>query len=570
MANIYCSSVAYTAVAQFAVSTAYTVGQIVRQLAAPTVGNERCFRCTTAGTSAGTEAAWNLSKSATTTQGTAVFTEVTGVETYQAPGAWAAPHARLQTAGASGWMAAGDTIYVAHNHAETQGASVTVAIQATTGTSTRSYVLCVDAGATGHVPPIAGDRRATATFTITGNFALTWNAGNCYIYGLTFHLQSGGNNNQSNAFSTTFSSHIVMEACAIRLLSTANSSVNFGPNLGGKLEWINTTLYFGNVTAQLTYKGSFVWRNTPSAFSGSVPVGANAVLADPAASLFCADGVDLSAISNKLLTQSIPGSRAVVTGCRLASTAVLTVGAASSLRADFINCDSGGAVYRNEVHATEGDMTTETVAVVASGASDGTTPVSWKIVTPAAGITLSPGYSFEALPIAVWNSSTGSSRTVAVEAILNGAGLLTNAGLWMEIQYLGTAGSTLASTVSTGAGILGTASSLPASSADWTAGAPLRANSTVYNAGTVVKLASNPGRLFFCTSTGTTAASEPAGYASAVDGGSVTDGTVVFRAGVRMKLSAAITPQIAGLIRVTPKVGVANTTLYIDPLLRIT
>src|SRR5262245_19495869 len=52
---LYCDSVAYTAVAQWAASTAYTVGQIRRQLAAPTAGHERCFVCYQAGTSGASE-----------------------------------------------------------------------------------------------------------------------------------------------------------------------------------------------------------------------------------------------------------------------------------------------------------------------------------------------------------------------------------------------------------------------------------------------------------------------------------------------------------------------------------
>lgn len=62
--------------------------------------------------------------------------------------------------------------------------------------------------------------------------------------------------------------------------------------------------------------------------------------------------------------------------------------------------------------------------------------------------------------------------------------------------------------------------------------APLsaRPNSTAVSLGFGYGVASNPGLDFICTTAGTTASSEPAGYATAVNGGTVTDGTAVFTA----------------------------------------
>jgi hypothetical protein len=126
MADWYTSSTAYTAVAQFANTTAYTVGNLIRQLATPTVGNERVFRCTTAGTTT-TEQTWSLTKGSTTTQGTAVFTEVTGNSSFQQVGStstWTAPHARVENMLA--WMAAGDRGFVSSDHTQTVAAGLTL------------------------------------------------------------------------------------------------------------------------------------------------------------------------------------------------------------------------------------------------------------------------------------------------------------------------------------------------------------------------------------------------------------------------------------------------------------
>jgi hypothetical protein len=58
---LYCDSVAYNAIPMWTASTVYTVGQIVRQRAAPAVGNERCFICVIAGTSLASEPSWSTS-----------------------------------------------------------------------------------------------------------------------------------------------------------------------------------------------------------------------------------------------------------------------------------------------------------------------------------------------------------------------------------------------------------------------------------------------------------------------------------------------------------------------------
>lgn len=572
MSNWYCSSVAHTAVAQFAISHAYVIGDIVRQLAAPAVGSERCFRCTTAGTSGGSESAWTLTKSATTTQGTAIFTEVTGNETYQAAGAWAAPFARIISAGASGWCVAGDTIYVAANHAETTGSAVSWAIQSGISGSAQTNIICVDQSGSGHVPPASGDIRATASFTITGNFALTLGGGNIYVYGIAFNLQSGGSNNQSHTLGTTFASTQRFEACAFNLLSSANSSLSMNTAAGGVIEWINTTISFGNNAVAVTPRGKFIWRDTASAFSGTAP--ATVFLTDNANFLnVYFDGVDLSGLgAAKVILISSVGGRFQAVNCKLsASMALPTLGGTNyfDTRIDFINCDSAGSTVRSESHSGELTLTTETALVHTSGASDGATAYSWKCLTYSNVKWQQFATTF---PIAIWNAATGSSKTVSFEAIVNAAAVLNNDQLWMDVQYLGTASSALVSLASSSkANFLATATAVTASTQAWDSLATARANSNAYvTIGTAIKVASNPGRVFFLTTVGTSSGSEPGGYATAVDGGSVTDGTAVFRAGCRMTVSLTLTPQVAGLIRATPKLGVASTTCYIDPLLTVT
>ena len=159
MANLYVSSDAYTAVTAFQISTAYSVGDIVRPTAAAT-GRKQVYRCTTAGTSGGSEAAWTSSGTGTTTQGTAVFTAIKG-DTY----GWSAALGDIKTAvnvGTSGYCQLGDTVFVASDHSETAAlGNIGSLIGGTYSTQGTTYFISVNRA--GSVPPVAADITAGAS-----------------------------------------------------------------------------------------------------------------------------------------------------------------------------------------------------------------------------------------------------------------------------------------------------------------------------------------------------------------------------------------------------------------------
>jgi hypothetical protein len=148
--------------------------------------------------------------------------------------------------------------------------------------------------------------------------------------------------------------------------------------------------------------------------------------------------------------------------------------------------------------------------------------------------------------------------------------LPTNADIWPEIRYFGDTASLLGTLNNPGlANVLSSASNWTADSVSaWDSGVPVRINTHAYSTGDIISPGSNPGRVFFCTSAGLSAGSLPGGYATAVDGGSVTDNTAVFRAGFRFSMAVTLSapqPKIAGLITIQPKVAKASSTFYIDP-----
>jgi hypothetical protein len=233
---------------------------------------------------------------------------------------------------------------------------------------------------------------------------------------------------------------------------------------------------------------------------------------------------------------------------------------------DIVQSDSANG-YVQAHYQNEGQFNQNTTIYRSGGASDGTTPLSWQIVTSTNSSWIN---FFETFTIAAGNTLTGSTRTVTVYGIANAAAVPNNDQIWFECEYLGSASSPLASFANnTKANNLAAGTSLTTdSTSNWGAGLTARQNSHAYSVGVVIGLASNPNRVFFCTaSTGSSAASEPAGYASAVDGGSVTDGNCTFRAGCRFSMVVTLTAQMIGQINVKVKAAQPSTTFYVDPQL---
>lgn len=456
MADWYCSSVAYAAIAAWQASHAYSVGDIVRQSAAPSVGNERAFRCTTAGTSGGSEPSWTLTKGGTTASGSATFTEVTGNSTY----GWGAASARLKlVCNASGpWSAAGDTVYVASDHNETSS-GLAFNINGTAAAPLR--ILCVNPA--GSVPPVSADLTtgaiASATLFSLGQYA--------YIQGITFVATStslalnGGDQVlyfKNCAFRGTAGAAQTM---IINVASTDNSAETI---------FDNCTVEFSHANSGIRVAGGkFTWKNTSGALvSGTLP--STLFLGETADghAIITLDGVDLSALGSGKTIIGAQGGTAIVQliNCRLgASVTVATTPALPPNRVEVINCDSGATGYRNEIYDYSGTLTVETTIVRSSGASDGVQAVSWKIVTSA---NCSRVFPFRAFPIPIWNTATGSSKTATAEMVNDGA-TLKDSEAALEVAYLGSSSYPLASRVTTGAAdLLNTGSNIATSSVTWT------------------------------------------------------------------------------------------------------
>jgi hypothetical protein len=179
----------------------------------------------------------------------------------------------------------------------------------------------------------------------------------------------------------------------------------------------------------------------------------------------------------------------------------------------LINCDDADTNYKLWIQDNSGSLVDETTIVRSGGASDGTTSIAWKIVTSSTAHWLkSPFWS---QPIAIWNSTVGSSQTATIEIVHDSQGsgtgsAFTEKEIWAEVLYLGTSGVPLGTVgwdrVATP---LTTASDQASSSETWT----------------------------------TTGLTTP----------------------VKQKIAVTFTAQEVGYIAVRAALGVASKTVYVDP-----
>lgn len=411
--------------------------------------------------------------------------------------------------GAQHLSTAGDTCYLSSNHAETVASAITISQPGTVAAP--CLFLSVDESASGHIPPTSADMKAGASITTTSAGTITIGGVSAYFWGITFSAGSGAFGAALNLNSGSSSAYHRYENCTLKKLSTTASATAmvFGSvSTTSVTDVIGCTIQFGAVGDQLQIAGRRVLiKNCPSFIQGAVfPT---TLINSTQCQLFL-EGVDLSALgSGKTIFGTSVSNQVYVKDCLLGASATLAVnGTFIGPEVNFIRCDTGGATYRNEKYTYAGTLTTETTIVRTGGASDGTTPVSWKIVTTA---NAKPYVFFESLPITVWNDTVGVSKTVTIEGIWTSAGGVApnNDDIWLEAEYLGTTSSVLGSFVNdTKSNVLSTGTVQATSSATW---------------------ASSPATPF------------------------------------TFSLSVTFTPQVKGPITLYVKAGKASATFYVDP-----
>jgi len=515
------STTGYYAVAKFAASTAYSAGQLVRQLTAPAVGSERVFVVIVAGTSS-TEPSWTVTRGAKNTSGGVTFQECTGAAslngdatntpnwtaqkaagnptlgaiikrnngasyqicstagtlgasepafsdtagttTTEGTTTWTslgpvsgftggqAPHARLANACASTWFAAGNTVYVGDNHAESQTTTINIAPAAATNLVNR--ILCHNHS--GSYPPASTDLMTGASISTTAaaNINFSPSPGLTYVYGLAFLVGVGGSNNAFINLSP-INAFYRFDNCLFKLATTfTNPQISLGSNNSGAVLWNNCSVYFGNIAQYIDVESTnFVWQNTGQVLASGSLVPSTAGLLNNAAaarlSSVVLEALDLSQLTGPIFSTGALAhfGNWVVKDCKLNASASFPTPFFSGLTSQLVRCDSSGTAYKSARYTYEGTETTETSITRVGGASDPTGQAqSRKIVTTANSQWLRP---FKAEPYAIWNPTTGANVTVTVYGTINAGALPFNDDIWLEVEYLGASGSPLGTIVTT-------------------------------------------------------------------------------------------------------------------------
>lgn len=501
--------------ADWAATTVKGVGdRVVASRAATAARKVRVFECTTGGTTDGSEPAWNTTVGGTTADGTVVWTT-------RAPTTWANAHRyldhMLHTNVSGSTVGAGDRVFVSNAHTEAiTGNSLLTAN--TLATKDNPYqVLCVSDDTAEPPTTLA----TGASIGCTGTYSLRSHTG--YFYGIEFRCGVGQTSTNEIRIDGTASenSWLRFENCILDLASTGGASLvrtgeGSGPAAAGtamQTYLINCEVQIGasGATAVQIQSGIFTWLG--GSITGTAPTNILGIPNGNARKAYIS-GVDFSLGGTNLIgIGTSPGQDAddvTVVDCRLhASTSLFT-----SLRPTnpdtwfrIINCSSGSENYKFAARTYYGDIDHETTLVRTGGASDGATPLSWKLVTTSVAKRTQPLYS----PwMFLWNEAT-SSKTLTVEILHDSATALKDNEVWVEVLYLGSSGQPQATLIRDVSNVLAAGADQTSSSVTWT----------------------------------TTGMSNPN----------------------KQKLEVTFTPQMKGLFRVRVALAKLSKTIYVDPLL---
>ncbi len=535
--------------------------------------------CRTGGTMAalGSEPTWAAytTAGATTNDGATPAVWVTIAAVPSGFSKWAAPFAHLSSSFVASWGEAGNTFFVASEHAETTAASITFASPGTSATSPCN-VLCVDKT---NVPPGSATTGASIATTGASNITLGFTVKEwCSYTGISFTAANSTNAGNINLADgpTNF---MTFTNCAFTLGGTASASVFQFSLVLAQVVLNNCTFTFGavgqSITAPTSSGGIYIIRGGSMAASGSVPTD----LFKGVSPLTVLDSVDLGAVNTTLYLPSINTGYLLIRDCKL-NASVAVYGRAGGITTafstvDVIRSDSSGANYRQERHNAMADLTTETTIVRTSGAQVTGTGVSWNITTAS---LIAFEFPFESFLVGIQNATTAANVTLTVYGIWKIAALPNNDQIWIEGDYLGSASSPVGTVINnTKANLLASGSPLTAdSTSPWGAGAAAYQTSHAYGAFTGVILAGNasPRQLWFMSShSGTgTSGSDPTIFNGKADGAQVTDNAganqIVWQAMTRFSMAFTMSsPQPAqkGQINVRVKAALATSTFYVDP-----
>lgn len=355
---------------------------------------------------------------------------------------------------AAATVAAGDTIYVHNTHAFSKGAAYSLTMPESGAGMLK--ILCVDGGdATGAslVDGTVGTATTGAVEQTGGNFALTFAArADCTIYvsGLMLKAGSGGNAGSASISPAQGNGLWIYENCRFELDSTSVSpAIKFPDSTLGALECKHTVFKFGATGQGVEIaRGRTLLCGCSLDTSGSAPTllfkRSSSVLGPNVTSHAC----DWSHCT-MVWTTDIDGSgRALFSNCVIATP---TTGSpyASGASVEFMACapadGTNGAdilsyYFEDNYGTVQDNQTVYKATGGAQGEQDDGTDTSYSLqMDPSADVDV--GCPLYTPWVYVLVGSTGS-KTVAMKVAHTEAAVLTDADVFMEVEYMGEPGLT--------------------------------------------------------------------------------------------------------------------------------
>jgi len=363
---------------------------------------------------------------------------------------WANAFLTLTAAFTAG--AAGDTYFVAENHAESTAGAVSLTPKGTSAAPDR--VICVDSAGT--VPPVSADLRTTATVTTTGANDLTLTAsastGVCYWYGINMYT--------AQSFRTGSGTHFMYE-CSWNLTGSGGSMVPGSANIFA----YNHDFGFSNAGQVLFVNDGYIRIYGGTLIGSAVPTTLFSYLSEAD---FQFNGFNFAAKTTGTLVgmaAAVP-STLVLNNCKFGGAMTYTTPTHTVGLIDVNNSASTDTNYEGSRYAYQGTQTIETVVVQTGGASDGTTTISWKVVSNANNEYVAP---FACKPIiSEFNDTVGGAMTATVEILHDSVTALKDNEIWAEVEYLGTSGFPLSLFANDGVDVLSASAGQASSAVTWT------------------------------------------------------------------------------------------------------
>lgn len=421
---------------------------------------------------------------------------------------WAKAATTLAVAAAA--SSGGDRIFVSHQHAESNAGAITIDFSGA-GDSAPIQVLCVNDGAE---PPTT--LATGATVTSTGNAISLTTLSFCaaYLYGISFISQ--GATARTITLSANTACTFTYENCTFNNQSgtaSGNQNISMGASVSSMVTLLNCSFRFTEVPSNAISVASAGHRIIGGSFlSGSAtPVKIFQVTASLTVS-----GLDLSNLGS---TVTLFGTNCVgyqrMFNCKLPQnwSGSLANSYHNAARVEMTNTDASGTNYRQQFGTYGGNGYSETTFVRSGGATDGVTPLSWKLTTNAFG-TGYPGVGFSTPEIVRRNDVVGVPVTATIEILHDSATNLKDDEVWLEVMYLSSAGAPLGAFISDARVPMASAADQTASSATWTTTGMSNAN--------------------------------------------------------KQKLSVTLTPNMAGHVHATVKMAKLSKTIYVCPRLDLT